>query len=87
MLTYATDKSDSRLPEFHGWKSTSLIVTHTETGEQFKWRFWRDTRSPSYWVLQTHDNELRTLEQNWINSVPRINLTAENYGCSDKSVS
>lgn len=57
------------------WKN--FTVTYKETNEKFKWAFKKDGE---FWYLKDHENYERTLEKTWIDSVPRINLIASNYG-------
>lgn len=57
------------------WKNFS--VEYKETGEKFKWAFRKEGK---YWMLKDHENYERTLEANWIDSVPRIQDIASNYG-------
>ena len=58
-----------------------FLVQHSDGG-RFRWFFWRDTRTPAGWMLETHDGVQRTLETNWRDSVPMIHQVAENYGCT-----
>jgi len=60
-------------------KRTSFLVTHKD-GKQYRWYFWRDGRNPASWMLETHDGCVRTLEKVWIDTIPKIQLIAENYG-------
>lgn len=62
-------------------KVTTFHITYRETGERFKWAFWRDPRKPAHWMLRDHEGYVRTLEPTWADSVPRIRLIADNYGC------
>lgn len=50
-----------------------------DDGSVYWWTCWRD-KVLGYWMLQDHDGYVRNLEANWINSVPRIRLHADNYG-------
>lgn len=63
-------------------KATGFAVTDKETGQVFRWSFWRDRRKPSAWMLKDHGGYVRTLAPTWIDSVPMINLIADNHGCS-----
>ena len=57
------------------WKN--FTVTYTETNEKLKWAF---KREGNYWLLRDHENYIRVLENTWIDSVPRIQTIANNYG-------
>jgi hypothetical protein len=57
------------------WKN--FTVTYKETQEKFKWAF---RREGNYWILKDHDQYERVLEKTWIDSVPRIQAIADNYG-------
>ena len=46
------------------------------------------SRHGSGWEYETHDGTIRFQEGNWLDLVPRVKLTAENYGltlCSELS--
>lgn len=53
-----------------------------EAGAVYRWRVSRDVRSPAAWMLEDHSGYQRTLESNWLDSVPRIRLIAENHNFS-----
>lgn len=57
------------------WKNFTVI--YRETGEKLKWAF---RKEGLYWFLKDHEDYIRTLEKNWIDSVPRIQDIASNYG-------
>lgn len=49
-------------------------------GKAFRWRLWRDRRPPARRMLETHDGVLRSLEESYLLSVPRVRMIASNYG-------
>jgi len=67
-----------------------LKMTDTD-GAVYWWTCWRERgctwiragRKPvkcDFWQLRDHDGYVRSLEHNWLNSVPMIRQLAENYG-------
>ena len=50
-----------------------------EDGNQYRWKFYRDPRTPVYWVLVDHTGYVRNLERTYAESIPRVKIIAENH--------
>jgi hypothetical protein len=53
--------------------------TAFKAGHRYSWKFWRDAAS-QLWFLEDYTGYVRTLERNWLDSVPRIRMILENHG-------
>ena len=67
------------LEQSHERKTRRITLTDIHTGKRHTWKAYRDGQ---YWLLEDHDGTLRTCEKNWIDSIPKIELTARNYDFS-----
>ena len=56
---------------------SGLLFPIDADGKRYRWAFSKDGK---YWMLRDHEGYVRTLEENWISSVPRIRAILENYG-------
>lgn len=67
--------------EYSGAKTTTFTATDA-AGNKYKWSFWRDPRADNkkgLWFLKDPDGYVRSLENTWIDSVPRIRTILENH--------
>jgi len=58
-------------------KTRSFTAFYSD-GSKYSLSFWRDGRNG--WMLRDHQGYVRTLENTWHDSVPRIRAVLENYG-------
>ena len=53
-------------------------------GHTYVWSFWKESHAYRYkdrrWMMQDHEGYVRVFELTWIDSLPRMLLTIENYG-------
>jgi hypothetical protein len=63
-----------------------LTVKNPMSGDPHRliWRVQREDRSPRGWTFWDHEGYERFVPGNWNMLVDRVQLTAENYGCTTR---
>jgi len=64
-------------------KTTRFTCKDAE-GNAYIWSFWKESQAhraqDRRWMMKDHEGYVRVLELTWIDSLPRMLLTIENYG-------